>query len=373
MNLYIPQKLKVGFQNRKDTFTGKLAYIVYYDHNNVLRKEKSWNQWKDDDINSIELDNTPRSGYIINKGVQRDGYWGSGRSVIRVYDPRDFEFEIDVTNLVGILMHSDVSKCDISEECVFAWNGNKLVLLPVNSQEYQNGLMHTDKQKQSIAIKDLVPGYQYTKKASDDILTYIGYYKWYEWKYFGDSQIHTTKGKKHIFHDGKTYVIPTITSLSSVLNEEVVDNFAELLIAFENSHYGAQIIGFDVNTSFEKEKLNSHRKFYKKINNYTYVQISCSPYYPNYVDKTYYYSLSYTRLTKYSFNKNIKRGDDNFYYGMRNSTEYQELHNVINTLGFDPKKLTKDQFYSVLINEQYGTLQYILENNTITEAYTNDY
>lgn len=30
-NLFIPQKLKIGFQKREGTFTGKLAYIIYYD------------------------------------------------------------------------------------------------------------------------------------------------------------------------------------------------------------------------------------------------------------------------------------------------------------------------------------------------------
>ena len=31
-------------------------------------------------------------------------------------------------------MHSDVSKRDIVEEMVYAWNGKDLVLLPVNSE-----------------------------------------------------------------------------------------------------------------------------------------------------------------------------------------------------------------------------------------------
>ena len=41
-NLYIPQKICVGFQKREDTFTGKLAFIVYWDYKGVLRKEKSF-------------------------------------------------------------------------------------------------------------------------------------------------------------------------------------------------------------------------------------------------------------------------------------------------------------------------------------------
>ncbi len=39
-NIFIPKKLKVGYQYRDDTFTGKLAYVIYYDEKNKLRKEK---------------------------------------------------------------------------------------------------------------------------------------------------------------------------------------------------------------------------------------------------------------------------------------------------------------------------------------------
>ena len=44
---FIPKKIKVGFQERKDTYSGKLAYVIYYDEKNNLRKEQSWNSWRD--------------------------------------------------------------------------------------------------------------------------------------------------------------------------------------------------------------------------------------------------------------------------------------------------------------------------------------
>lgn len=31
MSIYIPKKIKVGYQNRSDTYTKKLAYVIYYD------------------------------------------------------------------------------------------------------------------------------------------------------------------------------------------------------------------------------------------------------------------------------------------------------------------------------------------------------
>lgn len=52
--IYIPNKLKVGFQNRSGTYTGKLAYIIYYDQKGKLRKEPSWNNWRSKDIEPEE-------------------------------------------------------------------------------------------------------------------------------------------------------------------------------------------------------------------------------------------------------------------------------------------------------------------------------
>lgn len=44
-NLYIPKKIHVGFQKRSDTYTGKLAYVIYEDEKGVLRKQGSWDGW----------------------------------------------------------------------------------------------------------------------------------------------------------------------------------------------------------------------------------------------------------------------------------------------------------------------------------------
>ena len=183
-NLFIPKKIKVGFQNRSDTYTGKLGYVIYQDEKGEWRKEKSWNSWRDKNIQEVEFDNKPINGFVLNKGVRRVSYhWGSGRSVIRVYDSRDFEFEVSVDNLLGILTHSDVSKREIVEEMVFAWSGTELVLLPVNSEAYQESLKFTANQGKKISTKDLKPGFRYTNKKSGKEYIYIGFYNWWDWDY----------------------------------------------------------------------------------------------------------------------------------------------------------------------------------------------
>ena len=45
LNIYIPKLCKAGFQEREDTFSGFLAYVIYKDDKNKWRKEPSWESW----------------------------------------------------------------------------------------------------------------------------------------------------------------------------------------------------------------------------------------------------------------------------------------------------------------------------------------
>ncbi len=59
-NIFIPEKINVGFQERSDTYTKKLAYVIYFDQKGVLRKEASWNSWRDRKIDNIIHENVRR-------------------------------------------------------------------------------------------------------------------------------------------------------------------------------------------------------------------------------------------------------------------------------------------------------------------------
>lgn len=65
--MFIPRKINVGFQERSNTYSGKLAYVIYYDEKNKLRKEGSWNSWRDSKIPNEEFINEPTSGFVLNK------------------------------------------------------------------------------------------------------------------------------------------------------------------------------------------------------------------------------------------------------------------------------------------------------------------
>jgi len=152
---FIPEKLKVGFKLREDTYSAKLAYIIYWDAKGTLRKENSWNSWRDDKIPSEEFKNEPTEGFVLNRNG--GGGWGSNsrNEFIRVYDPRGFEIEISLANLLFILQETNSIKGKgLEGEFVYCWEGPTLILLPVGCQEYSKISKFTNIQSQNITAEE---------------------------------------------------------------------------------------------------------------------------------------------------------------------------------------------------------------------------
>ena len=137
--MFIPKIINVGYQERDDTYSGKLAYVIYTDEKNVLRKEKSWTSWRDKNIEPSVFDNEPISGFVLNKKVGGDSYsWNPRQTYSRIYDPRGFEFEITIQNLLYILEYTNSIKGKgLEGEFVYGWDGAELVLIPIDALEYK--------------------------------------------------------------------------------------------------------------------------------------------------------------------------------------------------------------------------------------------
>ena len=234
-DLFIPKKIKVGFDKRDDTYNGRLAYVIYFDNKGVLRKEKSWESWRDHDIQPEEYDNTPQDGFCINKNVQRFNWssFGSSRSYIRIYDPRGIEFEITPENLIGILTEVDCLKRGLEGKFVYAWKGTEIVVLPCGSEEYIKAKEYTNRQEQKVSARDLKPGCSYTTKKGEEVI-YIGRFNWFEWNYYSDKP--RTAKKHHIFayvnaprFHSKIFKKSDVDFLATLNNPDPVSNYAELV------------------------------------------------------------------------------------------------------------------------------------------------
>ena len=177
-SIFIPKTINVGYQNRSGTYTGKLAYVIYYDEKGKLRKEASWNSWRDEKIPNEEFDNVPTTGFVLNKKVgDYSSGWDHRQAYCRVYDPRNFEFEITIENLLYILENvNSIKGKGLEGEFVYGWDGKDLVLMPVESPDYKqiseyNKIVHNN---ESIKAKDLIIGVTYLTKDNEEFIVATG-------------------------------------------------------------------------------------------------------------------------------------------------------------------------------------------------------
>lgn len=275
-NLFIPTKIKVGYKKRNDTYTKRLAYIIYFDEKGKLRKETSWNSWRDKNIAAEEYENTPTTGFILNKGVERCnwGHFSSGRSYIRIFDSRGIEFEVTPENLINILMHTDCNKRDLVGEFVYAWSGKELILLPCNSQEYKDAVGFTERKNKNVHKKNLIPGHSYKTKTGEDVI-YIGYFDWYQTNY-GNSR---SCKKNHIFYYGGKELVFGQTNegfffkkdhkfLAEQNTTEPVEEFSSLLEKFQRSTQSSKIVKFEL-VPYDKNKIILQGRYSQ---NYFYIK-----------------------------------------------------------------------------------------------------
>ena len=293
--LFIANKFKVGFNLRNDTYTGKLGYVIGHD-GKTWRKEPSWESWRykymgdeeyekrkrelydgainniknstyyneeqkktqlehlggyenykphlgkyvnDKTIEPVEFDNVPTEGFVLNK--KTGGYssgWNHRSTYCRVYDPRGFEFEISIPNLLFILGECNAMKGKgLEGSFVYAWDGKDLVLLPTSCQEYSQSTSFTKLQSGKIGVKDLVEGCTYKTKQLDEYI-YLGKFNWF----IGESKISIKKNFTFCRIEKPKYGsrfmgIPSLSSFVQRVTDVPVSNYAELLDEFNDSSY----------------------------------------------------------------------------------------------------------------------------------------
>lgn len=243
-NIFVPQKIKVGFQERSGTYTGKLAYVIYTDNNGKLRKEISWNSWRSKEIEPEDYENIPIEGFVLNKKVgDYSTGWNHRQAYTRVYDPRGFEFEITIENLLYILENaSSIKGKGLEGEFVYGWDGKDLILLPTCSPDYNEISTYSGRiqNNEFIKAKDLKIGITYLTKQNEKWI-YMGRFDYwgYDWK--NSNREYKNKGKYYFFayksNYGDDYYFTTIKSLGQklidALSESCCENYAELFDLLE--------------------------------------------------------------------------------------------------------------------------------------------
>lgn len=237
--IFIPKKIKVGYQNRSDTYTGKLAYVIYYDEKGKLRKQTSWESWRNDNIEPSDYDNEPTSGFVLNKKAGGDSCgWNHRQTYCRVYDPRGFEFEITIPNLLYILDNcNSIKGKGLEGNFVYGWDGTDLLLVPEDSPDYK-ALMSLSEvlyENKKFNASNMIIGATYLTKQNEKWV-YLGRYHLYddnEWRY---DKLGKDKGLYYFFsQDGLFMTIKsTDNKIVDIVSEDYVNNYSDLMDKLEH-------------------------------------------------------------------------------------------------------------------------------------------
>jgi hypothetical protein len=239
--MFIPKKIRVGYKNISDTYNGKLAYIIYYDKNNKIRKEASWNGWRDKKIEPNEYDNEPTEGFVLNKKAgDYKSSWGGRKAYSRIYDPRGFEFEINIDNLLYILEHckSDPGKA-LGGKFVYAWDGKELVLLPEGTPEFKESQAFSELKETKINFKKIEVGKEYYSKQEDAWCLYMGeFYTIMEPGYRSTDSVRLINESKKIFRVNGEFKTYWRNETTFVAKRDCSESFEDIMTdLLENSVY----------------------------------------------------------------------------------------------------------------------------------------
>lgn len=157
----------MGFRSEK---THKAGWITRD------QKQPSFNRWRTKSLGIQTLENKPLGGWKIF-GDTSDEWFGYGRVMIKVMHPEQFVIEISVENLANILQSCDIVNKEIREELIIAFEGAKLVLIPINSAGYVKAVEDTNRiaNVKNVKPSSIQPGYE-IELANGSKEMYLGKY-----------------------------------------------------------------------------------------------------------------------------------------------------------------------------------------------------
>jgi len=123
------------------------------------------------------VENVARTGFRITKSISRGGSWNGNNKVVRIEDPRGFELEISVDNLVKMMSMTTFIDGVCQEACVWGRQGASNILLPVTSELYKDAVDRTAyRAKTTISLRDVNFGDTVVLKKTENFRGLTGEY-----------------------------------------------------------------------------------------------------------------------------------------------------------------------------------------------------
>lgn len=219
----------VALHRSVDDSDYKLAYMTHREYNKdnteaeKFTKRKytgeSWAKGYERGSNvktkQLEFDNSSLSGFSIVGSKSR---WSTQNKVIQAEDPRGFVVEIPVSALTTLLKHTTVTDGVVKEHCLWGREGNNHILIPVNSDIYQQAAQDTYEHNNKAKFNQLSEGDK-IKFSVDDTTEYVyaGKYKAY-W----NVKLYSATTKQDRYWDNRWTHNPGVDTL--IKSEIVPDN-----------------------------------------------------------------------------------------------------------------------------------------------------
>jgi hypothetical protein len=177
-SIKFPKKHYVGFQARPSVDDVPLGFMTPDGEDAAAKKRKTsvdnWaagnyygNSNKEAKLPAQTFDNDPMIGFKLGRSIRHGGSgWGQGNVKWRIEDPRGFELEISSPNFAQIISFCNVERGEIQEQCVWARLGSENILVPVNSDVYENAVQNTERMAKKASLRDI--------KIGDDVVMQNG-------------------------------------------------------------------------------------------------------------------------------------------------------------------------------------------------------
>lgn len=147
MKLIVPNEIRYGIQERYDTYSKKLGYMIYANKSNgTYGQQLSFEGWRDKRFEPKDISNDYQLGFVLNKGHLNKYYYGASAK-FRVFHPEGFEFEISLENLSMLMDNTIISYGEINVPCCIGWDGANVYLVPQVDLKNKVQIEHFDVSK----------------------------------------------------------------------------------------------------------------------------------------------------------------------------------------------------------------------------------
>lgn len=163
-SIQIPDQMFVAFvRSNQDGYVHK-GYTIPYGTDAASKKRQlnlrhSTHADREGGLEPVVLDNKPMYGFKISRKLRSNG-WRSDIQTVSIEDPRGFEFEVSVANLIMLTDSNLIHNGEIIQQCVWARDGVINILLPINSQPYLDAVVNTERVSKRVNTRSVKPGNQ---------------------------------------------------------------------------------------------------------------------------------------------------------------------------------------------------------------------